>query len=225
MPGRKEIISTGNIYHVFNKLIDNKTILKKPTYCRLLLDLLSYYRSTKVSCSFSRFQQLTISIQSKILRTLSFKKYFKVDILAFCFMPTHFHLLVRQRIDDGISKYISDTFNAFTRHFNIENNRKGPLFLPRFKSVRIKSESQFLHVSRYIHLNPYSSEYIKTIEELLRYPWSSYEEYVGRTNQHLCETETIMSSFDYHKIRYQRFVENHADHQRTLEYAKHAVKW
>lgn len=225
MPGREEILSTGHLYHIFNKLMDSKTIFKEPFYCKLLLDLFLYYRSTQISCSYSRFRKLPTQIQAKILRKLAFKKHFKVDILAFSFMPTHFHLLVRQRIDGGISKYISDTFNAFTRYYNIKNTRKGPLFLPRFKCVRIKSEPQLIHVSRYIHLNPYSSELVKSIAELVRYPWSSYKEYIVRQKYRTCETDTIMSLFYDHKKLYKKFVENHAEYQKTLEYAKHARKW
>lgn len=225
MPGRKEILSTGNIYHVFNKFIEAKTIFNSSNYCSTLLELLFYYRSTKISCSYSRFRQLNIKLQTKILKNLKFKKHFKIDLLAFCLMPTHFHFLIKQKINNGISKYLSDVFNAFTRYHNLKNARKGPLFISRFKAVLIRSEKQLIHVSRYIHLNPYSTEFINTIKELADYPWSSYKEYVGNAHHSFCEINTIMSLFYDRKKRYQQFVENHADYQKTLEYTKHAEKW
>lgn len=93
-------------------------------------------------------------------------------------MPNHFHLLLKQTKENGISKLVANFQNSYTRYFNLKNERVGPLFQGVFKALRVKTDEQLIHVSRYIHLNPYSSSVIKSFEELKRYPWSSVEEYL-----------------------------------------------
>src|SRR5205823_11981573 len=117
-------------------------------------------------------------LQEYTLKRLSDPNTFRVEILCFCIMPNHWHLLVRQKVDRGISKFLSDAINSLTRYYNILHERSGPFFLPRFKSVAIRSEEQLIHVSRYIHLNPYSSGIINNFEDLINYPWSSFRGYM-----------------------------------------------
>ncbi len=75
-----------------------------------------------------------------------------------------------------------------------------------------------MHLSRYVHLNPYTSAIIKSIEDIEKYPWSSYLEYLQ--NKHgVCDKEVILSQFK--KIKYKSFVEYQADYQRRLGLIKH----
>lgn len=122
---------------------------------------------------------------------------------------------------------MADVLNSFTRYFNIKNERKGPLFLPQFKSKVIRSEEQMIHVSRYIHLNPYSNGLITNINQLEKYYFSSFKEYLRdkkRLETNLCNTDLILSIF-HKKERYKQFVLGNAKYQKTLEYIKHVQKW
>lgn len=176
--------------------------------------------------SYSRFKELVNPNRKRqILSLLSVKKYFKVNVLAYCIMPNHFHLLLQQKADGGISKYLSDVLNALTRHFNIRHDRKGPLFLPRFQAKHIVSREQLIHVSRYIHLNPYSSGLLQKLDELDHYQWSSYLVYTQGAADKLCMSKLILAEFGNSSENYRHFVLNHAQHQRTLEYIKYAEKW
>jgi putative transposase len=69
-------------------------------------------------------------------------------------MPTHIHLVLRQLKDGGISKFMSNILNSYSRYFNIKHNRKGPLWEGRFRKVLVGSDEQLLHLTRYVHLNP-----------------------------------------------------------------------
>ena len=140
-------------------------------------------------------------------------------------MPTHFHFLLRQNDNNGIQNFISNAANSFTRYHNIKYEKLGPLFLPRFKSVKVTSEEQAMHVSRYIHLNLYSSGLCKNIEELVNYKWSSFKEYVGDVKNGLCDKTFILGLFNFNKERYKRFVFNNADYQKSLEHIKYTNKW
>lgn len=224
MPPRKIRLVQGYIYHVFNRTIDKKPILTDNSLAQLLLELFFYYRSTKADISHSKFKRLDANRQAQILDGLSLKKFFKVEILGYCLMPTHFHLILKQLQDGAISKYMSDVLNALTRYYNILNERKGPIFLPRFQAKDIKSREQLIHVSRYKHLNPSSSGLID-IENLADYPWSSYPCFISEKKDPLCDNRLILAEFNNNKDAYRKFVINHAEHQKTLELLKYAEKW
>lgn len=83
-----------------------------------------------------------------------------------------------------------------------------------------------MHVSRYIHLNPYSGGIVKTIEELEKYPWSSFKDYIQDANNKLITKKDLLAYFNFDKDRYKRFVLSNAEHQKTLEnvkYFKHVL--
>lgn len=145
-----------------------------------------------------------------------------VDIICFCLMPNHFHLLLNQLKDNGISKFMANLQNSFTRYFNTKHERIGHLLQGQFKAVLIEDDNQLLHVSRYIHLNPYSSYVVKDLESLEQYLWSSFPEYLGKVAAEICNKEIILSQFK-DKKDYKKFVFDQADYQRRLEEIKHLV--
>ncbi|MCR4312303.1 MAG: transposase [Candidatus Uhrbacteria bacterium] len=77
-----------------------------------------------------------------------------LEIAAFCLMSNHFHLLVRQRKDNGVSSFFHRFLNSYARYFNLKHGRTGKLFDGRFKVVHIANDKQLAAVQRYIHLNP-----------------------------------------------------------------------
>ena len=150
------------------------------------------------------------------MKKLKAQRKFLVEIIALCLMPNHFHLLLRQRTNEGISKFTSNFTNSYTRYFNIKNERTGPLFQGKFKAVRIETDEQLWHVSRYIHLNPYASHVIKTLKDLEDYPYSSFPEYIGKSKTEFYDKEIILNQFK-DKKSYKKFVLDQADYQRKLE--------
>ncbi|MCG2685982.1 hypothetical protein L6258_01260, partial [Candidatus Parcubacteria bacterium] len=102
-----------------------------------------------------------------------------------------------------------------------------PLLLPRFKAVRITTNEQLIHVSRYIHLNLYSSGIVEDFETLVQYEWSSFKDYVqkGAGYLGLVDGRRVLALFDKDSERYKNFVLSNAEHQRTLEHTKHTRAW
>lgn len=72
-------------------------------------------------------------------------------------MPNHFHLLIKQTEQNGISEFVGKFSNSYTKYYNTKHNRVGALLQGQLKAVLIESGEQLIHVSRYIHLNPTSS--------------------------------------------------------------------
>ena len=222
MPVRKEPLISGHVYHVFNKSIDSRKIFSSDKNCRLMLELMKYYRSGKALPSFSRIRDIKDPIRKKqIVQQTSIIRYFRVDIIAYCLMPNHFHLLLRQKMDDGISKYLSDMINSFTRNYNMRAQRMGPLFLPRFQANRIVSAEQLIHTSRYIHLNPFASDVVSDMSKLVNYPWSSLHEYIQKKTKPLTNSKSVLSEFSNNRDEYRKFVFERADYQRSIEQLKH----
>jgi len=222
MPSRIEPFINNNIYHIYNKSIDDRIIFNKDCYCNYFLSIAQYYRSGSTRLGYSQLSKLNSAVLESYLQKINDRKTFQVQILAYCLMPTHYHLLIKQIINNGISHYMANIINSFTRYFNLNTERKGPIFFSDFKSVKINSEVQFTHVSRYIHLNPYSAGYIKSYKDLKNYLWSSLKNYAYGTCNEILSTKDLMMLFNNDRERYIRFVLSNAEYQKTLNITKNS---
>lgn len=218
MPGRTTPLVEGEIYHVFNRGLDRRpTFLSKRDYNRAY-ETLAFYRFVHPPLRLAYFLKFGQEKKELFIQKLhQHKKH--VDILVYCLMPNHFHLCLRQLEPYGISKFLSNFQNSYTRYFNTKTRRIGSLFLDQFKAVRIETDEQLLHISRYIHLNPFTSYVVKTLSDLQKYTLSSYGEYLQMKNG-FCDTQTILSHFKNHQS-YNKFVFDQANYQRELDAIKH----
>lgn len=222
MPGRKIPLVTNEIYHVVNRGISlQPTFLTKKDYLRAL-ETIFYYQNEKTTLKYSRFLNLARQERIKLLENLRKKRQFLAEIICLCLMSNHFHLLLKQTVSDGVSKFISNFTNSYTRYFNTKNTRFGPIFQGKFKAVRIESNEQLLHVSRYIHLNPYTSYVVKDLEQIKKYPYSSLPEYLAQSKANFYEKEVILNQFE-NNLSYWKFLTSQADYQSSLEKIKHLI--
>lgn len=133
-------------------------------------------------------------------------------------MPNHFHLLLRQNIDHGVSDLLRKVSNSYTKYFNIKYKRVGPLLQGQFKAVLIENDEQLIHLSRYIHLNPYVAGLVQIPED---YTWSSYKEFLDREGN-LVDKKHVLDFFpsiDGYKI----FVNEHQGYAKELDRIKHLL--
>lgn len=215
-------IITNEIYHIFNRGVASQpTFFNKRDYDRAL-ESFFYYQNSNPPIKYSRFLSLPIKQRADILEDLSKKKHYLVEVIAYCLMPNHFHFLLRQILEGGIAKFMSNFTNSYTRYINTKQERTGPLFTGKFKSVRVETQKQLLHVSRYIHLNPYTSFVVKTMEDLKEYHYSSFPEFIGRTSLSLCTKDGILADFKTIK-QYEQFVFDQANYQRALHNIHHLL--
>ncbi len=218
---RKTILATEQIYHVYNRGVAKQNIFHdKRDYSRLM-DLLEYYRFTKPPLRFSHFNRLANIPKKEIWDKFMKRSQPLVEILSFCFMPNHLHLLLKQVKEKGISIFMANMLNSFSRYFNTRHHRVGPLFQANFKAVRIESDEQLVHVNRYIHLNPVTSYLVET-NKLGDYQWSSLSHFLGQSSMNFIESSYILNRFK--KIAsYRKFLLDQVDYQRKLQEIKHLV--
>ncbi|MDO8461065.1 MAG: transposase [bacterium] len=222
MPLRTIPLVTGQFYHIFNRGINKQPIFFGIRDYNRVMEILPFYSFANLTLRFSKFLLLSHDQRNDFWESLQKQNKKLIEIISFCFMPNHFHLLLIQKMDNGISKFMSNFQNSYTRYFNTKYKKLGPILQGQFKAVRVEDDNQLLHLSRYINLNPYSSFVVKEINDLLRYPWSSFSEYTGESKSTICNKKPVLSHFKNIK-EYEKFVLDQASYQRELEKIKHLV--
>ncbi len=146
---------------------------------------------------------------------------FGIQILCYCLMPNHYHLLVKTpRANLGrVMRHIN---GVYTQRYNRLKKTDGPLFRGRYKAIVIEKDSYQLQVSRYIHLNPLEAN---LVEKLSDYPWSSYPYYIRKrkTPQWLFPEEVLQQlgvAEQRQKAKYRAFVESGVDEEIQQFYDK-----
>jgi len=209
MPYRKEQFVNGEIYHIVLRGIDNNLIFKDvDDYYRGIFSIYEFNTSKPTTIKDRRKARLSIKKKlnklsrdpfsgqiGKVGEKLSIidERDKLVEVLAFCFMPNHIHLLLKQVKDGGITKFMRKLGAGYGGYFNRKYNRKGYVFQNRFSDVRIKNNKQLKIVFVYIHTNPIAliephwkengiENPKKAIKFLENYKWSSYSDYIGKKN-------------------------------------------
>ena len=213
MARRTTPLVTNEIYHIFNRGVEKREIFLDRRDYQRFINVTWYYTVPEVS-KYS-LSSSTSGNTPRGWKTGGVRK--KVEIICYCLMPNHYHFLLRQEETSGVSSFISLIQNSYTRYFNTKYKRIGPLFQGPFKAVRVETEEQLLHLSRYIHLNPFVADLVKNPEA---YQWSSLEDYFGSKEREV-STEIVLSHFNKSKGGYRKFVIDHADYAKALEKIKH----
>jgi putative transposase len=180
-----------------------------------------YYSFKTQPMALSKFLRLKSEYKIPLINQL-LETPKQVEILSYCLMPNHFHLLVTQLVDGAISRYIGNLQNSFAHYYNIQNDRHGPLFESQYKAVRMESDEQLLHGHRYVHINPLTSFVVKSYQELQMYPWSSLPEYLG-SNQQIFQISNPKPILSFFKSidEYEQFLSDQVLYQQELHLIKH----
>lgn len=204
---RKDALVIEGVYHIFTKSIAGFEIFNNDSEYSRMMEAMRYYQMKNTEVKFSQYIKLRNKADGNLL-----DKNKLIEIIAYCLMPTHLHLILKQIREGGISIFMSNILNSYTRYFNIKHNRKGPLWESRFKSVLVETDEQLLHLTRYIHLNPVTSYLVNSPEE---WPASSYLEYLLKVK----DSDRICNYHDMLDIRphsYRKFVAGGASYQQEL---------
>jgi len=171
-------LAPNEIYHVYNRGTEKRSVFITQKDYERFLALLHFCNSTKQT-QIGNMRDMTLA------ELLSLDKGEPlVDIAAYCLMPNHFHLLLRQRKEGGISKFMQKLVTGYTMYFNVKNDRTGALFQGKYKSKHAGEDRYLKYLMAYIHLNPHKLAQDKISrfdldKELESYRYSSYAEYAG----------------------------------------------
>ncbi len=197
MPSKRPPLVNGEIYHIVLKAIEGLKLFRdEKDYFRMIHDLFEFNDDNPVPSNYRITQLRKNNVTRKLLVTLRNRRIRKmvVEILAFCLMPNHIHLLVRQLREGGISKLMRKIGARYGLYYNQRYERNGRIFGGRYKIVLIENNEQLKTVFVYIHTNPVAiifpnwkergikdlKRVIKFLEE--KYRWSSYPDYLGKEN-------------------------------------------
>lgn len=203
----------GKYYHLFNRGVEKRKIfLEEQDYNIFLYYLFVYTMPLKKV--LEKYPLLPPRLQAKNLST-------EIDLVAYCLMPNHFHLLIKQKNKNAISNLIKQVTIAYTHFFNEKYKRVGGLVQGKFKAVLVENDEQLLHISRYIHLNPVASGIIKNPKD---YRWSSYLNYINASSNIdiVCYKDPILGHFSS-PIEYNKFNLDQIDYAKELDRIKHLV--
>ncbi|MBP7859527.1 transposase [Patescibacteria group bacterium] len=198
-----KIYEENSYYHVYNRGVDKRLIfLDKSDYIAFLGLLKRYlYPFLEIKDPYTGEVRMVNNKDSLDK---------EVYLLCFCLMPNHFHFLLKQITKNGMQKFMKNLTTSYVLYFNEKYERKGRLFQGVYKATNIFNEEYFLHLSRYIHLNPLPL--LNRVKKLEDYDWSSFLDYIGKRNIKWLHKDEIFSYFnDKYPLKqnktYQEFIE------------------
>ncbi len=146
----REPFGAGEWYHCYSRGVEKRIVFERTSDYERFIDLLYVCNSMK---PIHRSDQLTEN--RKAIYTLE-RAAPLVSIGAYCLMPNHFHLLLKDATEegDGISRFMQKLGTAYTMYFNISRERTGGLFVKPFRSRHVADDRYFHRVASYIHFNP-----------------------------------------------------------------------
>lgn len=202
-------IAPGEYYHVFNRAVNKQVIFHGfGDYARFLFLILYFQAPVKglhVGRAVKEF--VTSFNQSSALTKVDGKEIVKkrtVELVAFCIMSNHFHLLVKELEEGGIAEYMQRVLTAYSKYYNTKYEKSGHVFQGPYGAVHIEDERQLMHLSAYIHRNP--REISRWFNNEDQYFWSSYQDFIGENRWgDLLLPDIIFGNFK-DKEQYHKFV-------------------
>ena len=218
---RKDPFVTGEYYHIYNRGIDKRIIFKsKKDYERFIM--LLYLANSDDSFRLDNILNKQHKTFGEVL--MLDKDEPLVSLGAWCLMTNHFHLLIRQEVDGGVTKFMRKLGVGYSMFFNIKYQRKGALFGGLFKSKLIGVDDNYMRqLFGYIHINPLEIEFPEWKDKINKssvnmnmkkflesYQYSSYLDYVGedRVEKNIINPKNFPDYFQ-NSQSFQDFIENY----------------
>lgn len=199
-------------YHIYNRGVEKRTIFMDHQDYVIFLSFLKRYLThppEKPNEGRPRFARFRTDI------------FERIQLIAYCLMSNHFHLMIKQSSKEAIIDFMQALINSYVSYFNKRYERTGPLFQGRYKAVLVDTEPYLLHLTRYIHLNPYELGF--TGSDLVEHSYSSYKDFLGERHTSWVHPEEILKFFKTAQkihlkdiLSYQSFVEDYKEDSKEL---------
>ena len=181
---RKTPFVNGKFYHIYNRGVDKRTVFEDQTDINRFFQSMDEFNSIEpIGSIFAN------SISKNKLRCPTPKSSKLVNIVCYCLNPNHYHFILEQTADGGISEFMKRLGGGYTNYFNEKHKRNGALFQGRFKSIHISSNEYLLYVSAYVNLN---NRVHKLKNKIFK---SSWEEYIKESRGSFCGKDIILGQF------------------------------
>src|ERR1700683_3976666 len=177
---RNITISVDEHYHVCNRGVGKQAIFRnRSDYARFLF-LILHMQSPHGFFNISRYihhfvQHSVLNIDSAEAGNVCRDRY--VELVGFCLMPNHFHLILKEVEENGIAQYMQRVLNGYAKYYNTKYKASGHVFQGPYRAVHVRTNEQLLYLSAYVHRNPRELPSWKMKEH--EYTWSSYQDYIG----------------------------------------------
>jgi len=183
-------------YHIYARGVNRSSIFNHDKDYVVFMSLLKRYLSTEVATNENGIVYPHL--------------YGQVELLAFCLLSNHFHLLIYQQEEGAMQQLMRAVMTSYSMYFNKTYRRSGPLFESRYRASHIDSDRYLTHISRYIHLNP---------DKWQTYKYSSIPFYTDNYSAEWLRPEKIFGLFSS-KYEYLEFLADYEDYKATLEDTK-----
>ena len=211
-----------NFYHIYNRGVEKRSIFQCDNDKWRFLQGLFLFNDEKGTSNLlwqleKKRGAVTFGVLKKFVANQGDKRDFLVNIVADCLMPNHFHLILEETKENGISRFMQRLGVGYTKYFNRKYDRVGSLFQGPFKAVPIENDNYLQYLLVYINvINPaelveHSSEnpverLKNSIEFAENYPWSTHQEYLG-TRKSLLINKSLPGKFFANPEDYKKFAD------------------
>jgi|SRR3989344_2090518 len=201
---RKHSFIAGEYYHVYAHSVGNMALLQSRRDYERFLSTMFVANGRRDISHLDRFPGL--NLVSDIRDSKIDLGEALVDIVGFCLMQNHFHLLLQEKSDGNISYFMHRILVSYSKYFNLKYERRGHVFERTFDSKHLNDDNYLMRALAYIHLNPKDFKGRKKKEH--RYEWSSYQDYIGENRWgKLLSTEFAFEYFENDKNSLRDFTE------------------
>ncbi|MBI2023583.1 transposase [Candidatus Giovannonibacteria bacterium] len=202
---RKSSFVEGEFYHIYSHSIGNLDLFTSSRdYSRFLSALFAANGKREIyHLDRSRGLNLVSDIRDgKINIGESL-----VDIIGFCLMPNHFHLILRELSDGNISIFMHRILVSYSKYYNLKYERRGHVFERTFDAKHLHDDEYLMRALAYVNLNPEDLKQWRRKE--VKYPWSSFQDYTEENRWGgLLKTKFMLDYFNSSKIELKEFIES-----------------
>lgn len=201
---RNILFATGEFYHVYNRGTDKRIVFSDEYDMGRFIQSMKEFNTVdpigsiyENSFKKNKFGNPTSKLKGE-------KEL--VRFVAFCVNPNHYHFLLEQLVDNGVSMFMKRLGGGYTKYFNEKHKRSGVLFQGKFKAIHIDSNEYLLHVSAYVNLNDRVHQLGNPTSKLVK-SRSSWGEYTVESKSDFCSKGIILDQFK-NTQEYQRFAKS-----------------
>ena len=199
-------IAHGEYYHILNRGMSKQLIFHDNVDRIRFLFLILYFQSPIILQNIGR--PVRSFVKHSVFNIEEMKKGIVksrfVELVSFCLMPNHFHLIVKEIEENGIARYMQRILNSYTKYYNTKYKKSGHLFQGPYKAVHIEDNNQLLYLSAYIHRNP--RELKEWLNKESNYLWSSFQDSISKNRFGKLLVLDIINGQFKNKKEYNEFV-------------------